>query len=114
MPRPVTQKEFVSALLAIGSLPDTYKTFLRSHCEMPGRASTATMLAEKAGYKSWRTLNLQYGRLANRIARQLGRPQNGMEILVDFSRPQSVTNEHWLLIMRPDFERALSVSNVLT
>ena len=70
-------------------------------------------IADVADYKSWRGANLQYGLLADRIGRQMKRQREGFALLVDVippkgkSRSESVTNEEWVLVMRPAFAEAL-------
>jgi len=82
--------------------------FLQAHYAATGRTSTATQLAHSAGYAAWHALNLQYGLLGKRIAKVLDHPDGHLGLLVDFSGPGSVTNEHWLLFMKPEFAAALA------
>jgi hypothetical protein len=81
--------------------------FLRAHFKAPGRAATATQLAEKAGYVDHRGINLWYGRLATEIGQLVGRPDAKLSLLVEFVRPESLTNREWILVMRPEFAEAL-------
>ena len=81
--------------------------FLSAHCRAPGRATTAAKLAVAAKYKSWRAINLRYGLLAEAIGRKLGKRGAGLGILLEFASPQSITNEQWVLVMRPEFANAL-------
>jgi hypothetical protein len=83
--------------------------FLKAHCNAKGRALTAKRLADTAGYKGYRAINLQYGKLAKRIAPALGKHPDDVtiELLVDGVHPGAVANEEWVLIMRPPFAEAL-------
>lgn len=107
MPRKVSEKQFASALEAIGKPGGRQLMFLQAHFEATGRAATATQLAQAAKYKKWHTLNLHYGTLGKRIAKQLNHPDEHLGLLVDFSGPGSLTNEHWVLFMKPEFASAL-------
>ena len=66
-------------------------------------------LADAASYGSYGGVNLQYGRLADRIARFLGiRPTDPrVLLLVDFVEPHKVSNRNWIVLMRPQFARAV-------
>src|ERR1700721_374517 len=97
---------------------------LRAHFKARGRVSTMTLLAEAAGYASFSPVNLHYGALARRIARHLAisepslkMPQASdayLSLLVDFIKPEAVTNVHWLLGMKPEFAEALKNSGWIT
>lgn len=70
---------------------------------------TASRLADVAEYRSYRAINLHYGKLAQRVAFALGRhiPGVQIELLVDGVGPQSLTNKDWVLVMKPAFADAL-------
>lgn len=85
--------------------------FLSAHLAAPGKAATATILANAAGYTGWHSLNLQYGLLAKRIGKEMGMPTATLSLLVDFVQPDALTNEHWILVMKPAFAQALVRSN---
>lgn len=108
MSRAVTEKQLFDALTAIGKPGGRQLQFLQAHFDATGRAATATQLAQAAGYKSWRTLNLHYGVLARRIGERIRRTSARLGLLVEFSGPGDLTNEHWVLFMRPEFASALS------
>jgi hypothetical protein len=108
MPRNVSEKQFLSALQALGKPGGRQLKFLQEHFHATGRAATATQLANAAKYKKWHTLNLHYCTLGKRIAKQLGHPSEHLGLLVDFSGPGSLTNEHWVLFMKPEFAAALA------
>jgi hypothetical protein len=103
----VSAERFAKALSQLDVPGGRQLEFLQLHMEAPGKTSTATNLAAAAGYRNWNALNLQYGLLAKRIGRQLGRKRENLSLLVEFTRPKDVSNEHWLLHMRTEFAEAL-------
>jgi hypothetical protein len=105
--RPVSKTAFKRALELIGKPGGRQLKFLQAHYSSPGRASTATNLAWAAGYKNFNALNLQYGTLARRIGEALGVSGATLGLLLEFNEPFSITNEHWILSMRPEFADAL-------
>lgn len=106
--------QLTAALQAIGLPGGRQLQFLKAHYQAPGKALTAARLAKAAKYQSWRGVNLQYGRLAGKIARVLKAKDAGLSLLVEFIRPKSVTNDQWVLVMRPEFARALEKSGWVT
>jgi hypothetical protein len=108
--RPITQAEFTRALSLIGPPTPRQKKFLQAHYRATGRGETMSNLAEAAGYKNYGGVNLQYGGLAKRIARALGRklPTTRVFLLAEFVGPKKISNEEWVLYMRPAFAAALS------
>ena len=68
---------------------------------------TATRLGKAAGYMNYRGVNLWYGKLADRVGTQLGHTGAGLNLLVEFAPPKSITNKEWVLIMRPALADAL-------
>jgi hypothetical protein len=51
---------------------DKHLAMLRAHFAAPEHTITWARLAETVGYSSGKSVNLQYGKFAGRIARQLG------------------------------------------
>jgi hypothetical protein len=100
---------------------DSVRKLLRAHLNSKGRVSTMTLLAEAAEYSSFSPANLHYGGLARRIGKHLAISEPSVRIptaadaylslLVDFIRPEAVTNIHWLLVMKPEFAEALEASH---
>ncbi len=105
----VSAARFASVLEEIGQPGDNQLRFLRAHYNAPGHAATATVLAQEAGYKNHGGINLCYGKLAERIRARLDlkRRPTQLSIPVNFVRPPTVTNRHWVLVMRPEFANAL-------
>jgi hypothetical protein len=69
---------------------------------------TTSRLAEIAGYRSHDGINLQYGRLAQRISKQLPFSRPRINLLVALLPPKSVTNKQWVLVMHQEFAEALN------
>jgi hypothetical protein len=105
--RPASKDEYKRALELIGKPGGRQLRFLQAHYSSPGRASTASKLALAAGYKNFNALNLQYGTLARRVGEALGMHNAKLGFLLEFNEPASLTNEHWILSMRPAFADAL-------
>lgn len=72
-------------------------------------------LAKKAGYRSYRGMNLQYGGLAKRIAKAIGHPAPKVRaaLIVAFVRKGAISNRHSVLHMRPAFARALRSARIV-
>lgn len=106
--RRASKLDFKRAMAVLGKPGGRQLGFLQEHFSAPGRASTAGNLARAAGYQNYRAINLHYGGLAKRIAGVLGIKGVGIELLVEGNEPLRITNEHWVLSMRPEFADALS------
>ena len=102
-----TAKQFVTAMRSMKKPGGRHPLFLQAHYKAPGRAQTATKLAQAAGYENFRGINLWYGRLADKIGAALGHKNANLALLVEFAPPRSVTNKEWVLMMRPAFADAL-------
>ena len=120
-PQPISAAQFLEAMshLKRPSLP--IRKLLRAHLNSTGRVSTMTLLAEAAGYLSFSPANLHYGALARRIGKHLVISEPSIRVptaadaylslLGDFIPPDAVTNAHWLLVMKPEFAKALEASD---
>jgi hypothetical protein len=106
--RAITSSEFKKALLRL-TPTEGQRRFLQAHYRATGRVSTMSRLAEAAGYKRYGGVNLQYGGLARRIARILGKPLPATKValLVDFVGKEEISNRNWVIHMRPAFASAL-------
>ena len=101
-------KDFTNALYQLPKPTEKMRKFLAAHMTAAARTSTATILAQAVGYANFGGINLQYGTLAKKLAIALkvdGNP--GLSLIVDFVKSKKVTNAHWLLVMKPEFARAL-------
>ena len=103
----ISKSQFCKALGMIKAPGKAQKKFLQAHYSSPGKASTASVLARAAKYKSYDGINLQYGLLAKRIGEALGIPDAHLGLILEFNRPDSLTNEHWVLSMKSEFADAL-------
>jgi hypothetical protein len=115
MQRPASVREFQLALQAMPLPRGRQRKFLKAHANAKGRALNMRSIARAAGYKSYRGANLQYGLLAERIAKVIGRRPAGVSIglLVEFLPPKGrsadhISNDEWILIMREPFAVALA------
>jgi 5-methylcytosine-specific restriction protein A len=102
--------EFARAFAELGDqLSENERRILKIHYDASGRIITAEILAEAMGYASFGGANLQYGRLAAKLCRQLdANPEFKSQILCTFVAPfEDKDNVHWLWIMRPEVAEAL-------
>ena len=88
------------------TLPAKHRAMLRAHYAAPAHTLTAAQIAAAVGYKSYSTVNLQYGTLAKRVCSLLGRsPEYYVLILVSFEVGGVHGHLNWR--MRPEVARAL-------
>lgn len=97
---------FESALRRIPRPRGRQLDFLQAHYDARARGLNARKLAKAARYQNYRPINLHYGLLAARVAQEL-KVTAGIELLVDSLIPHQASNDEWILIMRPNFARAL-------
>lgn len=100
-------RSFAAALRRLPKPGPSRLRFLKAHYVAPGRALTMRRLAEAAGYKSYRGVNLWYGKLAHAVGNEMRRKSISLGLLVEFARPRTLTNTEWVLVMRPEFAKAL-------
>ncbi len=120
-PETISAAQFLEAMSHLKRPGDSVRKLLRAHLNSKGRVSTMTLLAEAAGYASFSPANLHYGGLARRIGKHLAISEPSVRVptasdaylslIVDFIRPEAVTNVHWLLVMKPEFAEALQGSH---
>jgi hypothetical protein len=108
--RAPTAAQFASALKGMNLPGGSQLKFLQAHFDSPVRSATATKLAKAARYKDFRGVNVCYGRLAKRIGNQLKRPGESLTLLVEFIKPNAVTNKDYVLVMRPEFAEGLAAA----
>jgi hypothetical protein len=60
-------------------IAEKHLALIRAHVAAPAHTTTWAKLAETVGYSSGSAVNLQYGRFAERIARQLGLAQKPLD-----------------------------------
>ena len=104
-----TTRQFTLALVTIGRPQGRQLRFLRAHFNAPKRALNMRKLAMAAGYRHYGGVNLQYGKLAHRIAQALGikAPRTAVVLLAEFIGPRQASNTDYILVMREEFARAL-------
>src|SRR4051812_29736838 len=103
----ISKSQFVGALRKLPRPNVNQRAFLRAHYDAPGRVLTATTLSEVTTYKDYRGVNRWYGELARRVGGALGEPETRLSLSVEFVQPNALTNQHWLLVMRPEFAEAI-------
>mgnify|MGYP001159368901 CR=1 FL=1 len=116
----ISAAQFLEAMSHLRRPGESVRKLLRAHLNSKGRVSTMTLLAEAAGYASFSPANLHYGGLGRRIGKHLAISEPSVRVptasdaylslIVDFIRPEAVTNAHWLLVMKPEFAEALQAS----
>ena len=80
------------------TLSENDRNMLQSHYSAPDRTVTASQLARAAGFVVYGAANMHYGRLAHRVADELGiNPKHPLSALVSFAKP----NGQWEWTMRP-------------
>jgi hypothetical protein len=93
------------------SISRKQQEMLKAHHDAPAHSISATKLATTVGYKSYRAVNSQYGRLARKVISELGitlpRGYVAVGILVGFVNPGYAENPHWLWVLRPNVAKAL-------
>jgi len=116
----ITAAQFLSAMSDMKKPTASLCRLLKAHYKCRGRVSTMSLLAEAARFTSFSPANLHYGGLARRIAKHLAISEPTLRLptesdaylslLVDFIKPETVTNKQWLLVMKPEFAEALVAS----
>lgn len=104
--------EYVRGFRVIESkMPDSHRDLLVEHYRAPGLTITATNLAKAVGYKNFRGVNLQYGKLGKRLREALRYDGGGQDsyILSYFIPPGVRGNTDWLFIMHGEVASALEI-----
>jgi hypothetical protein len=107
-----TVDEYAKALQTVISdgVPEKHLDLLRAHCVEP---RTAQDLAQAVGYTGFGVVNLQYGRLAHRVAVELGvrEPPRGywlnVLVRVDSARRRD-SHGHLRFVLREEVIEALN------
>ena len=103
----LTSADYVRALANVmATATEKQMKMLRVHVAAPNNHRiTASELAQQVGYRDWRGVNAQYGRLAGRICGQLDvYPDMRLFILVE---PFKKAGSDWELQLRPAVVEAL-------
>lgn len=69
-----TTEDYAQAFMIVDheGIHEKHKALLQAHASAPGRTASWTEIAQVVGYINGRAVNLQYGRLAKRVAKELG------------------------------------------
>ena len=76
-------------------LPPNHLAMLREHYNAPDHTITWPALAEAVGYANFNAVNMQYGRLARRLAEQLGIHEKQ----IAEGDPQTEDRAWWLYVL---------------
>jgi hypothetical protein len=99
-------------------IPEKHILLLRAHLNAPNHTATWSQLAEDVGYASGSGVNLQYGRLAARVAKRLGisEPPNGFWIFVlaNWARGRDPDSGHTAFVLRRPVIEALTRVGILS
>lgn len=92
------------------SMTPKQRLMLVKHYRAPEHTVTASQLAEMVGYPNWRTVNLQYGLFAQKLADRLGwvlPPDAQSSYAVAWFEKSEGDEEHWQWHMHPELAEAL-------
>jgi hypothetical protein len=101
-----TSDEYRQALSHLVLTPNQM-TLLLTHFRAPAHTATAKELVKAAGTKTLQGFNLQYGRLADRLAQVLNRPAGIANLLWIAIAPGERGNEEWLYALRSEVVDAI-------
>lgn len=89
-------------------IPEKHIGLLQAHFQAPHHTATWTQLAAAVGYANGDAVNLQYGKLAGRVARLLGlvEPPNGfwLYVLADWAKKKDPSGHTAFVLRRPAIE----------
>ena len=109
------QSRAFQQVLAEG-IHDKHLALLRAHFAAPEHTTTWARLAQAVGYPNGNSVNLQYGRFAERIARQLGLREKPFDpsgnawwlwVLVCWADDGDAVNGHTAFVLRRPVVEAL-------
>jgi hypothetical protein len=105
------------AILSEG-IPENHLALLRAHFQAPGHTVTWAQLAKRVGYANRSAVNLQYGTLARRVAKQLriDEAPKGfwLFVLVGWAGKRDAASGHTAFILRRPVIRALTQLRILS
>jgi len=113
-----TANQFKAALLAIErtGIPEKHREMLMVHCRADKKGLSTGQLAQAVDYPDHKTVNLQYGTLAKRIANELHiilpeTPDKKPHWWRALAVGKDVSSESYLWVMRPELVKALKKLN---
>jgi hypothetical protein len=105
LPAVPSSETYKQAFLKLrNSISEKQMQMLRAHYRATNHSITATDLAKAAGYKSFQTANLQYGKLGRKLRDVMEYTAEGQAsyVLASFLPPNAEGNTEWLLIMHAE------------
>lgn len=108
-----TADDYIQAFEAVRAkgIPDNHLALLRAHAAAPGHTATWAQLASAVGYENFNAVNLQYGKLAARVAARLGvhRPPRGfwLFVLAGWAADPDPDSGHTAFVLRRPVVEAL-------
>jgi len=108
-----TTDEYLRAFEAVRAegIPDNHLNLLRAHFAAPNHTATWAQLAAFVGYANFKAVNLQYGKLAARVAVQLGISQPPLDfwlsVLAGWAAERDPDSGHTAFVLRRPVVEAL-------
>jgi putative restriction endonuclease len=115
-----TADDYFRAFQAIKAegIPEKHIALLQAHFKAPNHTATWARLAEDVGYTQGSAVNLQYGKLASRVAERLGieeAPQGfWLYVLVGWAADKDAVSGHTAFVLRHPVIEALTRLGILT
>lgn len=98
-------------------MPDNHLALVRAHFAAPDHTATWAQLATAVGYVNGKAVNLQYGRLARRVAQRLGvsEPPHDfwLYVLAGWAADRDPASGHTAFVLRRPVIKALQELGVL-
>lgn len=108
-PIPTTQRYQEALTRLSASLSPNQLALLQAHHQTPDHTATAAELAQAVGFKDYRGVNAEYGRLGKLLREALDFKGEGQEsfVIAAFVAPGTQGNTEWLWVMHPELADAL-------
>lgn len=105
-------EEFAEVFLHSRAMKGPRAKILRAHFDSPDYIATMSQLAQKVGYQNFNAANLQYGKLAKHLSKEIHWNEketskeymSWISLLVKFKKP---SGGDWELILKPNVVEAL-------
>jgi hypothetical protein len=98
-----TIKQYVTALRRM-KLSDIDLKMLSTHYRFPNHVTTMDEFSKAMDWKNYRAGNANYGRLAQRVAEEIGSGYMDIQCLCRFRKENG---GHWIMTMQPQVAQAL-------
>lgn len=115
-----TADDYLRAFQAIKAegIPEKHIALLQAHVGAPNHTTTWARLAEEVGYAKGSAVNLQYGKLAGRVAEKLRiteAPQGfWLYVLVSWANDRDTSSGHTAFVLRKPVIEALTRLGIFT